>query len=156
MTTSVLSATGRIVTAYLSSAPMGVAPVDLPRLVGSVAATVQGLGRGIGPASPVRGSVRASDLGATVICLECGEPRKVLKMHLRRKHNLTMQEYRAKHALAPNDPLTAPGYSMIRRNIALDTGLGRGNRRQDGHIGVIENRPARVDDGLQRSVALAK
>lgn len=59
-----------------------------------------------------------------LICLEDGRKLKMLKRHLAEKYNLTPAEYRRKWGLADDYPMTAPGYSARRQEVARKIGLG--------------------------------
>ena len=54
----------------------------------------------------------------------CGKTQKVLKRHLATAHGMTAPEYRERFGLKPDYPMTAPGYSRQRSEMALRTGLG--------------------------------
>jgi predicted transcriptional regulator len=54
-----------------------------------------------------------------------GKPQKVLKRHLDAAHGLTPAQYRERFALKPDYPMAAPNYVQRRREVALQTGLGR-------------------------------
>jgi len=73
------------------------------------------------PAVSVRRSVRPNHL----ICLVCGKPQKVLKRHIGVQHELTPGQYRERFELKPDYPMVAPNYAQQRREVALQTGLGR-------------------------------
>jgi predicted transcriptional regulator len=77
------------------------------------------------PAVPIRRSVQRD----YVICLECGFQGLTLRRHLRVRHELDVAAYRARWKLAPDYPVTAPGYSEHRSVIAKQLGLGRRGRR---------------------------
>ncbi|GFE97976.1 MucR family transcriptional regulator [Gluconobacter sp. Gdi] len=67
-----------------------------------------------------------------IICLEDGKKLKMLKRHLKSVYNLTPDEYRSKWGLPSNYPMTAPGYSRHRTELAHQIGLGtaKGGRSQ--------------------------
>jgi predicted transcriptional regulator len=83
------------------------------------------------PAVPIRRSFSRDH----VVCLECGWRGKVLRRHLRTRHALTPEEYRARWNLKPDHLLIAPAYSERRSVFAKELGLGgrrsarRGRRR---------------------------
>lgn len=60
-----------------------------------------------------------------IICLEDGKKFKSLKRHIKGVFNLTPEEYRTKWKLPVDYPMTAPNYSKVRRQLALDSGLGK-------------------------------
>jgi len=60
----------------------------------------------IEPAVPVEDSVTDE----YIVCLEDGQCFKSLRRHLRRSHNMTPDEYRARWSLPIQYPMVAPGY----------------------------------------------
>jgi predicted transcriptional regulator len=58
-------------------------------------------------------------------CLEDGTWHIMLRRYIKRKFNLTPDEYRARWNLAADYPLVAPNYATKRSKIAKKTGLGR-------------------------------
>ena len=120
--------TAEIVAAYLRHNQM---PTDQ---VGLLITTVYGALKNMGsppeveertPAVSIRGSVQHD----YVVCLECGKKGPTLRRHLMARHGLGPAEYRARWNLRPEHPLTAPGYSQRRSDLAKQLGLGR--RRQE-------------------------
>jgi predicted transcriptional regulator len=119
--------TTEIVVAYVTKNT--IAPADLGGLIGAVGLALGILGRGsTGPAAarqepavPVRQSVRDDHL----VCLVCGKRQKMLRRHLGVAHQLTPQAYREQFGLKPNYPMTAPGYSRHRSEMAKRVGLGQ-------------------------------
>ena len=73
------------------------------------------------PAVPIRKSVTPRH----IVCLEDGRKVKILKRHLRMRHGLTPEAYRAKWGLPHRYPMVAPGYTVQRSKIAKESGLGR-------------------------------
>lgn len=55
-----------------------------------------------------------------------GKPYKMLRRHLA-NHGLTPDEYRRRYGLPSSYPMTSPGYSEKRRQLAIESGLGRKN-----------------------------
>jgi len=119
--------TAEIVSAYVSNNK--IAPSDLAMLINSVGGEMAKVGTAVEPpaeqkpepAVSVRRSVRPNHL----ICLVCGKPQKVLKRHLAVQHELTPGQYRERFELKPDYPMVAPNYAQQRREVALQTGLGR-------------------------------
>jgi predicted transcriptional regulator len=118
----------KIVVSYV--AHHSVTPDELSGLITSVGQSFRDLGKTAAPeeartpAVPVRGSVRRD----YVVCLECGFRAQVLRGHLKSRHGLTPDEYRARWSLPVDHPIIAPAYSERRSAIAQQIGLGR--RRQ--------------------------
>jgi predicted transcriptional regulator len=59
-----------------------------------------------------------------IICLIDGLGRKMLHRHLKARHNMTPEEYRAWFHLREDYPMTAPGYSKEKSDYAKVVGLG--------------------------------
>jgi MucR family transcriptional regulator, transcriptional regulator of exopolysaccharide biosynthesis len=119
--------TVKIVSAYVSKNT--IAQSELPELITTVASRLR---RGSAeaeqpaeespkPAVSVRRSIRPDHL----VCLVCGQPQKMLKRHLAIRHDLTPAQYRERFGLKPDYPMAAPKYAQQRRELALQTGLGR-------------------------------
>lgn len=119
--------TAEIVSAYVSNNQ--IAASDVATLITNVGSQMAKVGREIEPpaeekpepAVSVRRSIRPDHL----ICLVCGKPQKVLKRHLSVQHALTPADYRTRYELKPDYPMAAPNYVERRRQVALETGLGR-------------------------------
>ena len=71
------------------------------------------------PAATIRKSVTHDHL----VCLEDGQKLRSLKQHLRVKHGLTPEDYRAKWGLPSDYPMAAPGYAKARSEYAKSMGL---------------------------------
>jgi predicted transcriptional regulator len=116
-----------IVAAYVTKNT--IAPADLGDLIGAVGLALGILGRGSTepaaarpePAVPVRQSVRDDHL----VCLICGKRQKILRRHLGVAHQLTPEAYREQFGLKSDYPMTAPGYSRRRSELAKRVGLGQ-------------------------------
>jgi len=119
--------TAEIVSAYVSNNK--IAPADLGTLINAVASEMAKVETVVEapaeekaePAVTIRRSVQPDRL----ICLVCGKPQKILKRHIAVKHNLTPAGYRERFELKPDYPMVAPNYAQQRREVALQTGLGR-------------------------------
>ena len=119
--------TAEIVSAYVSNNET--APSDVAALITAVAGQLSRIGteperaevEKPEPAVPIRRSIQRDHL----LCLVCGKPQKVLKRHLAARHDLTPAQYRERFELKPDYPLAAPSYVQRRREVALQTGLGR-------------------------------
>ena len=107
---------------------------ELPDLISNVHAALAGMGSVPAaepePAKPVPPvSIKKSVTDGYLISLEDGKQYQSLKRHLT-KRGLTPAEYRAKWGL-PNDyPMTAPGYSARRSELAKSIGLGSIRRQR--------------------------
>ena len=121
---SVAELTTEIVVAYVTenTIPM----IELGDLIGSVGRALDALGRARAeparpePAVSVRRSIRDDHL----TCLVCGKQQKALRRHLDVAHQLTPDAYREQFGLKPDYPMSAPGYSRQRSEIAKRVGLG--------------------------------
>ena len=69
---------------------------------------------------PIKKSVTSNH----IVCLEDGKKFKMLKGHLKRHHNMTPKEYRARWGLPSDYPMTAPAYAEKRSQLAKKIGLG--------------------------------
>lgn len=58
-------------------------------------------------------------------CLEDGTWHIMLRRYIRRKFNMTPQQYKAKWGLPDDYPFVAPNYSARRSKIAKKSGLGK-------------------------------
>jgi predicted transcriptional regulator len=58
-------------------------------------------------------------------CLEDGTWHVMLKRYIKRKFNMTPEQYRDKWGLPANYPFVAKNYAMQRSKIAKKTGLGK-------------------------------
>ena len=125
--TNTAELTAEIVSAYVSNNK--IAAADIATLISTVGNQITKLGIAVEPppeekpepAVPVRRSVQPNHL----ICLVCGKPQKILKRHLAVQHGLTPALYRERFELKPDYPMAAPNYVQQRREVALQTGLGR-------------------------------
>ncbi len=101
-----------IVTAF-QTIYTGVRTVSLGGTVSSVSAELV-------PAVPIKKSVTDD----WIVCLDDGKKFKSLRRHLA-VLGMTPAEYRAKWGLPADYPMTAPGYSKRRRELAVSIGLGK-------------------------------
>ncbi len=117
-----LDLTTKIVTAYVTKNPVGIA--ELRDLIASVShglATVEEqITPKLKPAVPIKRSVTR----AHIACLEDGTKHKMIKRHLRLAHRMTPEEYREKWGLAADYPMVASDYSAVRSKLAKQIGLG--------------------------------
>ena len=126
---STIEMTTDIVAAFVSRT--NIQMNELPELVRQVRATLVELAHGA-TAAPVEAaktapvpaaSIRKSVTHDHLICLEDGLKMRSLKQHLRVKHGLTPEGYRAKWGLSPDYPMAAPGYAQARSEFAKTMGL---------------------------------
>jgi len=80
-----------------------------------------------GPAVPIERSVTPDYL----ICLEDGERVVLLRPHLKRKFNMTPDQYIVKWGLPPDYPMAAPNYALRKALLAKVLGFGLSHR--EGH-----------------------
>jgi predicted transcriptional regulator len=128
---NVIELTSEIVANYVSNHAVAIG--DLPALIRSISATLEGIGSPTAAPEaeavnkPTPAQIRKSITHDALISFEDGKSYKTLKRHLT-THGLTLAEYKAKWGL-PNDyPTTAPGYSEARSAMAKALGLGQGGR----------------------------
>ena len=119
--------TSELVAAYVARNHLQ--PTELPNLIASVHATLEGLGKPEAsleePAKlvpPV--SIKKSVADDYLVSMEDGKRYKSLKRHLG-THGLTPAEYRAKWGLPDTYPMVAPAYAARRSELAKTLGLGR-------------------------------
>jgi len=126
-TTNLSELTAEIVSAYVSN--NNVRPEDIASLISDVHAALQQAPNGKAepapepqqPAVPIRRSITPD----YIISLEDGSKFKSLKRHLRKRYDLTPDEYRAKWGLPRDYPMVAPNYAKARSELARSMGLGR-------------------------------
>ena len=121
--------TTEIAAAYVAN--NHVAPGALPRLLASVHAALDGLGRSPEPdaTKPTpRMPIRKTVTEEHIVSLEDGKSYKSLKRHLAR-HGLTPQAYREKWGLPTDYPMVAPAYARQRSALAKQIGLGAMRRK---------------------------
>ena len=122
---SIAKLTIDIVVAYVANNTIAVA--EMGDLIGSVGRALDTLGREQAgparpePAVPVRRSIQDEHL----TCLVCGKQQKVLRRHLDVAHQLTPEAYREQFGLRTDYPMSAPGYSRQRSEMARRVGLGQ-------------------------------
>ena len=116
--------TADLVAAYVSKNPVPVS--ELPALVASVSASLEGLGSPAPVEAPTPAvNPKRSVHDNHIVCLEDGKKFKSLKRHLGTHHGMTPDEYRAKWGLAGDYPMVAPAYAAARSELAKRSGLGR-------------------------------
>ena len=69
--------------------------------------------------------VAASVANEHIVCFEDGTRHVMLRRYIKRKFNLSPEQYRAKWGLPDDYPMTAPAYSKARTTIAKKTGFGK-------------------------------
>jgi predicted transcriptional regulator len=119
--------TADVVAAYVKNNPVPVS--ELPALIASVAASLNGLVNGVAtpaeePQKPAV-SIKKSVTPDYIISLETGKRFKSLKRHLMTSYGMTPDEYRAKWNLPSDYPMVAPNYAAARSELAKSLGLGR-------------------------------
>ncbi|MDR1027575.1 MAG: MucR family transcriptional regulator [Rickettsiales bacterium] len=60
-----------------------------------------------------------------LVCFEDGTKHIMLRRYIKRRFNLTPDQYREKWGLPDDYPMTAPNHSLRRTRIAKKTGLGK-------------------------------
>ena len=144
-----------IVSAFVSKNK--ITPADLPALIGSVHAALQGAANPAQqqeqakptPAVPIRKSVTPEYL----ISLEDGKQYKSLKRHLTGR-GLTPEQYREKWGLPRDYPMVAPNYAVKRSELARSMGLGhkrKGVTRTAAKAATTSSKVSAVAPKKQRS-----
>ncbi len=121
-----------IVAAFVGNANNTMDAPAIASLITSVHSALLGLSNGQSATAdaPVEKAVPFTSAGRSIhndylICLEDGRKMKTLKRYIGRKYGLTPDAYRKKFNLKPDYPMTAPGYSAMRADLAKKIGLGR-------------------------------
>ncbi len=120
-----LGLTAKVVAAHVAN--NAVARADLPDLIKAVHTALTNITTAgetppkPKPVVPIKKSVTPN----YIVCLEDGKKLKMLKRHLRTTFKMTPDEYRARWALPPDYPMTAPNYAKARSEMAKKFGLGR-------------------------------
>jgi predicted transcriptional regulator len=124
--TLLLEHTAKIVSAYVSN--NAVTSSELPGLIDSVFTQLAAL---TSAAPPVRKpqepaiNITNSVMPDYIVCLEDGKKLKMLKRYLRTHFDMSPDEYRVKWSLAPDYPMVAPNYAVVRSEHAKEIGLGK-------------------------------
>ncbi|KQP36403.1 MucR family transcriptional regulator [Methylobacterium sp. Leaf104] len=138
-TTDFVDLAADIVAAYVSNNP--VRPTDLPDLIRSVHAALNGLVSGvaqtaeeIAPEKPTAAQIRKSVMPDGIISFLDGKSYKTLKRHLS-SHGLDPHSYRQRYGLPADYPMVAPSYAAMRSELAKSIGLGQvANRNEDEDV----------------------
>jgi predicted transcriptional regulator len=127
--TDFVELTGDIVAAYVSNNP--VRPADLPDLIRTVHAALNGLANGTAGAAPeaeiekpTAAQIRKSIMPDGVVSFLDGKTYKTLKRHLG-THGLDPVSYRQRFGLPADYPMVSPNYAAQRSALAKSIGLGR-------------------------------
>ncbi|WP_336487046.1 MucR family transcriptional regulator [Methylobacterium nigriterrae] len=128
--------TADIVSVYVSNNPVPVA--ELPALIGSVHAALNGLAQGTSQAAASEeqtekatpSQIRKSVTPDALISFIDGKPYKTLKRHLT-GHGLDPYSYRAQFGLPADYPMVAASYAAQRSELAKSIGLGRGGAQAE-------------------------
>jgi len=126
--TEYLDLTAGIVAAHVSNNT--VSGEQLPTLIQTVHTALSGLGFEPEPEKAPAVLIKRSVKKDAITCLECGQPKKMLKRHLTSAHGLRVQEYREKWKLPGDYPMTAPNYAAQRSKLAKKIGLGTTPRKR--------------------------
>jgi predicted transcriptional regulator len=123
--------TAEIVAAYVKNNPVNVP--DLSDIIMTIGTSLRSVTEGrLSSVKPIPAvSVRLSIKKDQIVCLVCGQEKKMIKRHLQMAHDLSPNAYRELFDLKPDYPLVAPSYAVTRSTIAKRIGLGkkRGQRR---------------------------
>ena len=114
-----------IVAAYVRRQPLPA--TELPGLINTVHAALEGLGRPKEPAKRLAAEVRRSIDGDRLVSFIDGKRYGSLTRHLR-GHGLTPEVYRTRFGLPADYPMIAPGYAARRSELAKASGLGQQRR----------------------------
>jgi len=127
---ALLALSADIVVAYLAKNTLPAA--ELPNLITTIHAALDGLGDAEAPPPPERPKpavpISRSIQHDYLVCLEDGKQLKMLKRYLRSRYGMSPEDYRRRWNLPPDYPMVAPGYAARRSDFAKQIGLGRGVR----------------------------
>jgi predicted transcriptional regulator len=129
MAAELVELAAEIVAAYVgnNAVPSNELPALIKDVYGALAEAVGGGAAAEQPAEELKPavSVRRSVTDDYIVCLECGGKFKSLRRHLKSRHDLTPEEYRAKWGLPADYPMVAKNYREARSKLAREMGLGR-------------------------------
>lgn len=115
----VVDCVATIVCAYVANNALPAS--SLPALIGSVQASLTGLGQGqqsgAADLTVTEAQIRKSITPDAIISFIDGKPYRVLRRHLR-MHGLDAPAYRRRYGLPPDYPMVAPSYSALRGEIS--------------------------------------
>ena len=133
-----IQATAEVVAAYVRTNQVFAAA--LPDLIRQVHMTLTDLGgeRSTGPKIEPRVPIKKSVTPNYVVCLDCGQKRKVLRGHVKVAHQMTLNDYLRKWNLPADYPVVAPMYSARRSVLAKHFGLG--TRKRSGKRTKVRGR----------------
>ena len=145
--TDFVELTGDIVAAYVSNNP--VRPGDLPELIRTVHAALNGLSNGTAGAAPeaeiekpTAAQIRKSVTPDGIVSFLDGKTYKTMKRHLT-GHGLDPYSYRQRFGLPADYPMVAAAYAAQRSELAKSIGLGRiAGRGDDEQVQVKSSKKA--------------
>jgi predicted transcriptional regulator len=142
--TNFVELTGDIVAAYVSNNP--VRPADLPELIRTVHAALNGLANGTSGAAPeaeiekpTAAQIRKSVMPDGIVSFLDGKSYKTLKRHIG-THGLDPVSYRQRFGLPADYPMVSPNYAAQRSALAKSIGLGRGVDRGEDEQSKAQGR----------------
>ncbi|WP_246696813.1 MucR family transcriptional regulator [Methylobacterium planeticum] len=126
---NIVDLSAEIVSAYVARNHVSI--IDLPGLIATVHATLNGLAAGAAPVAaadeaekPTPAQIRKSVTPDALVSFVDGKPYKTLKRHLA-SHGLDPYSYRARYGLPADYPMVAVNYAAQRSELAKSIGLGR-------------------------------
>ena len=132
--------------AYLSNNHVAVS--DLPALIASVHAAVNGLGQALATSEPevkaTPAQIRKSITPDALISFEDCKAYKTLRRHLTIR-GLSPEAYRVKHGLPADYPMVTASYSAQRSSLAKSLGLGQQRRKPATKASAI---PEKVSEAV--------
>lgn len=143
-TTDFVDLTGDIVAAFVSNNP--VRPSDLPDLIRTVHAALNGLTNGTAAAAPeaeiekpTAAQIRKSVTPDGIVSFLDGRTYKTMKRHLR-GHGFDPRSYRQRFGLPADYPMVASSYAAQRSALAKSIGLGRVADRSNSEQPKVQGR----------------
>jgi predicted transcriptional regulator len=129
-TEMLVALTADIVAAHVRNNSVAIS--DIAGLIGSVHASLSGLGQKAEPEPQPEQkpavSIRASIKPDYLVCLEDGKQLTMLKRYLMVNFGMTPDDYRAKWNLPKDYPMVSPNYAERRSVLAKQIGLGANGR----------------------------
>ena len=115
-----------------------VAPDEMSAVINTVYQSLLAVSKPLGPSRAPAVPISRSVTRTYVVCLDCGWRAQTLTRHIRARHGLTENEYRARWDLPAKHRLNATAYSKKRSAWAKQLGLGR-------HKGGVEDVTVQTD-----------
>ena len=129
-----INANGLLDNIYVAANTLAEATTAAPyvrsvELLGELTFTANIVPAAVGGRKLTLDEAKASITDSHLISFEDGRPYKSLTRHLK-AHGLTFDQYKAKWGLPEQYPSVHPSYTIMRRDMALAAGLGKGRKKK--------------------------